>query len=80
MATSKHNTESRPDSNKTESVPGEYETAMKKILLKKAYNTDTEAKTINLNSVSAFCPILNLNKNKYHELYLKANQISHYHL
>ncbi len=56
------------------------EAAVKKVLLKKPFNSDAEAKIINLNSVSASCPILNLKKNDYHELYLKANQISHYHL
>ena len=37
---------------------------------------DNNQKLINLNSVSAMCPVLNLRKNEQTEMYLKANQMS----
>ena len=52
---------------------------MKKVLVKKSFNPDHQAKILNLNNVSASCPVLNLKKNVYNEIYLKANQVSHYH-
>lgn len=63
-----------------EEVPGEMEAAIRKVQIKKASNIEEAKKLLNLNAVSASCPILNLKKNDYHELYLKANQVGHYHL
>jgi len=56
------------------------EAAIKKVLIKKPSNIEEAKKLLNLNSVSAACAILNLKKNDYHQLYLKANQISNHHL
>jgi hypothetical protein len=49
------------------------EMAIKKVLIRKASNIEEAKKLLNLNSVSASCSILNLKKNDYHQLYLKAN-------
>jgi Ca2+-binding EF-hand superfamily protein len=54
------------------------EAASKKVIVAKAYNPDIEKKFINLNSVSANCPIMNLPRNDYNHLYLQANQLSGY--
>lgn len=50
--------------------------AKKKILIKKNYGANDQGKLINLNSVSAMCPVLNLRKNQQQGIYLKANQMS----
>lgn len=50
--------------------------AKKKILIKKNFQDDLKQKLINLNSVSAMCPVLNLRKNQQQGIYLKANQMS----
>jgi hypothetical protein len=50
--------------------------AKKKVLIKKSLKQDQEQKLINLKSVSAMCPLLNLRKNNQNLIYLKANQMS----
>lgn len=59
-------------------IPGEVEFATNKVFIKKAFDKEAEKKIFNLNSVSATCPVMNLQKNNYNELYLKANQHSRY--
>lgn len=59
-----------------EYIPGEMDAAVKKILIKKDFDNDADVKLINLNSVSACCPVMNLQRNNYNQLYLKANQVS----
>ena len=54
------------------------EAATKKVVIAKAFNPDIEKKFINLNSVSASCPIMNLPRNDYNFLYLQANKLSGY--
>jgi hypothetical protein len=58
---------------KTSSEVGE---AIRKVVIKKSYQKDLSQQLINLNQVSAMCPVLNLRKNEQHDIYLKANQIS----
>lgn len=54
-------------------IPGEMDAATKKVIVAKVFNAETEKKFINLNSVSASCPIMNLPRNDYNHLYLQAN-------
>ena len=61
-----------------EEIPGEMEAALKKVLIKKDFDNDAEVKLINLNSVSAACPVMNLQRNNYSDLYLKANITSNH--
>lgn len=46
-------------------------------MISKEYDEEAEQKIFNLNSVSASCPVMNLQRNNYNQLYLKANQLSH---
>lgn len=55
---------------KTSSEVGE---ALRKVVQKKPYRNDPSQQLINLNQVSAMCPVLNLRKNEQHDIYLKAN-------
>lgn len=50
--------------------------AIKKVMINKDFDNDAEVKHINLASVSAACPVMNLKRNNYNELYLKANTTS----
>lgn len=52
------------------------EAAHKKVMIKKIFDTAAEHKIFNLNSVSASCPVMNLPRNDYNLLYLRANQVS----
>jgi hypothetical protein len=60
-------------SSKAMSTSSEVLVAKKKILIKKNFKNDQEGKLINLNQVSAMCPVLNLRKNLQSGIYLKAN-------
>ena len=59
-------------------VPGEMEAAQKKVIIKKQYDQDADKKIFNLNTVSASCPVMNLMKNNYNEIYLKANKVGNF--
>lgn len=50
--------------------------AFRKVTSKKSYKCDPATSLINLNQVSAMCPVLNLRKNRQHRIYLNANQMS----
>jgi hypothetical protein len=58
---------------RTDSIPGEIEAATKKVMISKEYDEEAEQKIFNLKSVSASCPVMNLQRNNYNQLYLKAN-------
>lgn len=57
-------------------MPNEIAVASNKVMIKKKFDSEAQERIYNLHSVSASCPILNLHRNKYSTLYLKANQIS----
>lgn len=52
--------------------------ATKKVMIQKNFDCDAEQKKINLHAVSASCPVMNLQRNNYNSLYLKANQLSNH--
>ena len=63
-------------SSKTRVTSSEMAAAQRKVLIKKQHPKNLTQKLINLNQVSAMCPMLNLRKNDQHQIYLKANQMS----
>lgn len=56
-----------------DSIPGEMEAAKRKIIIQKEFDEEAEQKIFNLKSVSASCPVMNLQRNNYNQLYLKSN-------
>ena len=50
--------------------------ALKKIIIPKNFNREELAKVKNLSLTSASCNVLGLMRNNYHEIFLKAAQIS----
>jgi len=52
--------------------------AKRKVIIRKKFDKEALHKEVNLNAVSASCPVMNLKRNTYNELYLKANQMSNY--
>lgn len=48
------------------------------MIIKKQYDQDADKKIFNLNTVSASCPVMNLMKNNYNEIYLKANKVGNF--
>ena len=61
---------------KSQTTTGEAAIATKKIIVKKPLNDETVTRLINLNGVSATCPVINLRRNDHNLLYLKANELS----
>lgn len=59
-------------------IPGEMDAATKKVMIQKNFDSDAEQKKINLHAVSASCPVMNLQRNNYNSLYLKANQLTNH--
>lgn len=55
---------------------GEVAIATRKIVIKKSLKDHTVTKLINLNGISATCPMLNLKRNDQNLIYLKANELS----
>jgi hypothetical protein len=54
------------------------EAAKQKVIIKKNFDSAAIQKFYNLNAVSATCPMMNLQRNTYNDLYLRANQVSPY--
>lgn len=65
-----------PRSEVSKATTTEVAEAFRKVTNKKNYKCDPAASLINLNQVSAMCPVLNLRKNRQHRIYLNANQMS----
>lgn len=60
----------------SQSTTGEANIAIRKITIRKPLNDETVTKLINLNGISATCPVINLKRNDHNFLYLRANELS----